>query len=70
MSWKNNISEGFKRISIVVGVICAIFSAALSWGISNGNIFYTIVFGILGYAAGYSLIALINWIINGFIGKK
>ena len=70
MNWKNNISEGFKRISIVAGVVCAIFSALLSWGISNGNIFYTTIFTILGYAIGYGFISLINWIINGFIGKK
>lgn len=70
MSWKNNISEGFKRISIVIGVVCAIFSALLSWGGSNGNIFYTIIFTILGYAIGYGFVSLINWIINGFIGKK
>ena len=70
MSWKNNISEGFKRISIVIGVICAIFSTAISWGASNGNFFYAIIFGIFGYAIGYGFIGLINWIINGFIGKK
>ena len=69
MSWKNNISEGFNRVSIVLGFIAAIILGLLSWVVSEGNIFYSIIFAVVGYWLGRGLVILINWIVNGFIGK-
>jgi hypothetical protein len=69
VSWKKNITEGFNRISIVLGVLFAIIGGLLTWGGSNGNIFYTIIFVVVGYWLGRGIIIIINWIINGFVGK-
>ena len=69
MTWKNNISEGFNRLSIVLGVIFSITGGLFTWAASEGNFFYTIIFAIVGYWIGRGLIILINWIIKGFIGK-
>ena len=69
MSWKKNITEGFNRISIVLGVLFAIIGGLLTCVGSNGNIFYTIIFVVVGYWLGRGIIIIINWIINGFIGK-
>ena len=69
MSWKNNISEGFNRVSIALGFIAAIIFGLFSWVVNEGNIFYTIIFAVVGYWLGRGLVILINWIVNGFIGK-
>jgi len=69
MSWKNNISEGFNRVSIVLGFTAAIIFGLFSWVVNEGNIFYTIIFAVVGYWLGRGLVILINWIVNGFIGK-
>ena len=53
----------------MLGVIFAIIGGLFSWIASEGNIFYAIIFAAAGYWLGRGLIILINWVINGFIGK-
>ena len=70
MNWKNNIDEGFNRISLVIGIFLALISGFLSYAITKGSILHVIFFILLGFCLGYGLISLLGWIVNGFIGKK
>jgi len=72
MNWKENISEGLRRVGLIVGFIFLfIFGIIGFWGGENSflAIPYMLLGGVIGFFVGFGLVQLINWVINGFLGR-
>ena len=72
MNWKENISEGFRRVGLIVGGFFLILFGTVGF-VAGNNSFLAIVYmlfgGIIGFFLGFGLVQLINWVINGFLGR-
>ena len=67
MTWQKNISEGFYRIALVLSSIAAILTF-LIFAIGNGNLFYGILISGVVFVVVFALVAIINYIVRGFVG--
>ena len=67
MTWQKNISEGFYRITLVLSSIAAVLTF-LIFVIGNGNLFYGILISGVVFAVVFALVAIINYIVRGFVG--
>jgi hypothetical protein len=67
MTWQKNISEGFYRIALVLSSIAAILTF-LIFVIGNGNLFYGILISGVVFVVVFALVAIINYIVRGFVG--
>ena len=67
MTWQKNISEGFYRIALVLSSIAAILTF-LIFVIGNGNLFYGILISGVVFVVVFGLVAIINYIVRGFVG--
>ena len=65
MSWQNKISVGLFRIAIIISFLTALIALLLFYqtGLFNAILASAITFGIT-----FGIVALLNWIIRGFIG--
>ena len=66
MTWQKNISEGFYRIALVLSSIAAVLTF-LIFVIGNGNLFYGILISGVVFAVVFGLVAIINYIVRGFV---
>ena len=66
MKWQQNISEGFYRIALVLSsfVSIIVFIAVLN----REGLFQALFFSGIVFAVIFGIIAIINYIIRGFIG--
>ena len=66
MKWQQNISEGFYRIALVLSSLISIivFIAVLN----HEGLFQALFFSGIVFAVIFGIIAIINYIIRGFIG--
>ena len=66
MKWQQNISEGFYRIALVLSSFISIivFIAVLN----HKGLFQALFFSGIVFAVIFGIIAIINYIIRGFIG--
>jgi hypothetical protein len=67
MTWQKNISEGFYRTALVLSSIAAVLTF-LIFVIGNGNLFYGILISGVIFAVVFGLVAIINYIVRGFVG--
>ena len=67
MTWQKNISEGFYRIALVLSSIAAVLTF-LIFVIGNGNLFYGILISGVVFLVVFALVAIINYIVRGFVG--
>ena len=67
MTWQKNISEGFYRIALVLSSIAAVLTF-LIFVIGNGNLFYGILISGVVFAVVFGIVAIINYILRGFVG--
>jgi len=67
MTWQKNISEGFYRIALVLSSIAAVLTF-LIFVIGNGNLFYGILISGVIFVVVFGLVAIINYIVRGFVG--
>jgi hypothetical protein len=67
MPWQKNISEGFYRLAIILSSIAAGLTF-LIFIIGNGNLFYGILISGVVFAVVFGLVAIINYIVRGFVG--
>jgi hypothetical protein len=67
MTWQKNISEGFYRIALVLSSIAAVLTF-LIFVIGNGNLFYGILISGVVFVVVFALVAIINYIVRGFVG--
>jgi len=72
MNWKENISEGLRRVGLIVGFFFLILFGTIGF-VTGGNGFlsipYMLLGGVVGFFVGFGLVQLINWVINGFLGR-
>ena len=72
MNWKENISEGLRRVGLIVGIFFLILFGIIGFFIGNNSFLsipYMLLGGVIGFFAGFGLVQLINWVINGFLGR-
>lgn len=75
LSPQDRVREGFRRLAIVVGVLCALPPALVGsvlfekpgWQLGLAA---TVGLGILGYALGWVFVRAIGWIVAGFFGHE
>ena len=65
MSWQNKISVGLYRIALVVSVFCSIITFLLFFQTGIG---YAILAALVAFVISFGVVALINWILRGFVG--
>ncbi len=65
MSWQNKISVGLYRIALVVSIFCSIIAFLLFY---QTGIVYAILAAFVAFVISFGVVALINWILRGFIG--
>ena len=66
MSWQKNISKGLYRISVTLSIFFGVITFVIFYnqtGLISG-IFASIVVSVIVFG----IIALLNWILRGFIG--
>jgi hypothetical protein len=67
MSWQKNISKGLYRISVTLSIFFGVITFVIFYnqtGLISG-IFASIVVSVIVFG----IIALLNWILRGFIGS-
>jgi|TARA_B110000305_G_C18921005_1_gene395130 hypothetical protein len=67
MSWQKNISKGLYRISVALSIFFGVITFVIFYN-QNGlisGIFASIVVSVIVFG----IIALLNWILRGFIGS-
>ena len=67
MSWQKNISKGLYRISVTLSIFFGVITFVIFYnqtGLISG-IFARIVVSVIVFG----IIALLNWILRGFIGS-
>ena len=67
MSWQKNISKGLYRISVALSIFFGVITFVIFYnqtGLISG-IFASIVVSVIVFG----IIALLNWILRGFIGS-
>ena len=67
MSWQKNISKGLYRISVTLSIFFGVITFVIFYN-QNGlisGIFASIVVSVIVFG----IIALLNWILRGFIGS-
>ena len=65
MSWQNKVSVGLYRIALVVSIFFAIIAFLITF---QTGLFNAILATIITFAVSFGLVALLNWILRGFIG--
>ena len=65
MSWQNKISVGLYRIALVVSIFCSIIAFLLFF---QTGIVYAILAAFVAFIICFGAVALINWILRGFVG--
>ena len=67
MSWQKNISKGLYRISVALSIFFGVITFVIFYN-QNGlisGLFASIVVSVIVFG----IIALLNWILRGFIGS-